>query len=341
MRIARLLLLLSCITICTLPAARAIPVSARSATTLTEASDTIVIGTFHVRSEDQMQSGTAVLDPETGARRYVASVSPSLVLKGPSTQEPHRVSYLVTEELSQYARVTDGTQGMFFLVKQNGDQYAFTNPTYPFLPATLRMATPPSGSALDQVTHVEAEVLNSPQESVQAKRSAALSLGTVHTTYALDELKRVLPSLSSNVRLEAIGVLLSLGDTSEVDTATNALLTQSSDQDTAVLHNLRVGIRDGVKTPDALPQLSKLVQSGDAETRRAAMQALRHINLPASEALFSAGLRDPDQGVRYNAVLGLSEMSGGRNMHPNPMEFHKHEDHYTTYWMAHTAQPKQ
>ncbi len=66
--------------------------------------------------------------------------------------------------------------------------------------------------------------------------------------------------------------------------------------------------------------------------RRAAAHALREIRTDAAKGPLSAALNDSDQMVRYDAVLGLSEINGDFSHAPSVDLFKREERKYLSYW---------
>ena len=85
---------------------------------------------------------------------------------------------------------------------------------------------------------------------------------------------------------------------------------------------------------DAVPTLASLLKSEQVELRRAAAALLGDIATEAVVApLGLVALQDPDQEVRYQAVLGLAAATG-RGGAPALAKYQANEPSYLTAWRA-------
>lgn len=89
----------------------------------------------------------------------------------------------------------------------------------------------------------------------------------------------------------------------------------------------------GVKNPDAVPILVRLMAAPDAETRRGAASALRNFHSSASTDAMIAGLNDTDEIVRYFSVCTLMELNGNPH-YPAVSIFEDDEQSYLDHWKA-------
>lgn len=130
------------------------------------------------------------------------------------------------------------------------------------------------------------------------------------------------------MRMQALGALLARNDITMLDIAENILLhTPTTDE-----HLYLSAALEGIKDVRAIPALNRLLRSGDVRTRLGAASALRQIGGPgAIDALVSA-LEDTDREVRYEAVVGLGEITGQYDWTPSIEVFEKNEQHYLSYW---------
>jgi HEAT repeat protein len=114
--------------------------------------------------------------------------------------------------------------------------------------------------------------------------------------------------------------------------AVDALLHGASNVSDNVTRNLYYAIAEGLKDPDAVPELKQLLGSNDAEIRRAAASALRKTH--SSEAIrpLISALDDPDFDVRFYSVVGLAETTGHLDWQPNIDDFRADEGKYLNHW---------
>ncbi len=119
---------------------------------------------------------------------------------------------------------------------------------------------------------------------------------------------------------------------SALPAAEEALLHPDTNLSPELLHNVRAGIRLGVKDEAAVPSLARILSAGDTEARRAAVEALRNTNSPSAIAALAKALEDADTDVRYVAVIGLAEITGQNEWRPGPDEFAEDDARYLRYW---------
>jgi hypothetical protein len=165
------------------------------------------------------------------------------------------------------------------------------------------------------------------------------ALKSIKTTAGTESLRRATNTLDHPLDVVAALYLLDRGDISGLPLVEHAL--QDSPrleiQDVSVhgefaTANFLMSIRDR----EAIPALTRLMSSPDAETRRGAANALRNTkSVDAVEPLVKA-LYDPDLDVRWMAVMGLAGIagpdSGGNSWYPARDEFQRNEDLYLEHW---------
>ena len=134
------------------------------------------------------------------------------------------------------------------------------------------------------------------------------------------------------IRFDILGALLARGNIVGLQAAESALLSKSPDLPDYVLHNLRVGISEGVTQEEALPVLTNLLEAGEVETRRAAITAIMHVGTKKTVPPLKYALADPDREVRFDAVLGLARVTGQKNWQLNMDMFIENEAKYLTHW---------
>src|SRR5258706_8867159 len=159
-------------------------------------------------------------------------------------------------------------------------------------------------SALDRVASAVAAVLCSPEMSQDRRREAIFVLSDTGGPVAVSALRAGLQDGDQSLRLSAAAALLLLGDVSALPAAEKALLHPNPSLSPEILLNLRGGISIGLKDKAAVPGLARLLNAGDTETRRAAVEALRNTNSPSAIAALSKALKDADTDVRYVGVIG-------------------------------------
>lgn len=310
---------------------KASPIPMLDLTTLTREADLIVVGKVISISE---QSSTSIV--ENGqlipVRRMTALLSISRAVKGVPTATTLRFSFLVPRVPIGYAGVTASQFGMFFLRKTPDEIYAVQNTYYPFVPAAAKKGTA-EGTDLDKVVAEVAQVIIAPEGSPEDRKRAVSMLERVETQGALAALKNAAGSLTPPVQLYAVAALLRRGDTSVLNIAEDALLRPSSQISVDLQRRLAFALKDGVTDPQAIPSLVRLLKASDAQTRRSAAAALRHIGSEDAVAPLSVALQDSDREVRYQAVLGLATITKQVEWGPSIDAFEREERKYLAHWL--------
>jgi len=219
-----------------------------------------------------------------------------------------RVQFLKPDRPVGYPGVAAHEFRVFFL-KNLSSGYRFVSPQFPSVVAD-RSWVKAFTNPLDGVVGAIGAVLDSPTATPAMKVSSVFGLLKVNTTASVECLRRGLQDGDEEVRLSAAAALLDANDLSALDVAEQALTKPSSHASPDVLHNLRVGIAQGIRDTAAVPVLKRLVADRDAETRRAAITAIAHTRSAMVLPLLLASLDDSDFDVRYIASVGLVEITG-------------------------------
>lgn len=319
---------------------------------LVAASDLIVVGRV---------DASARHDQATASQSF--SITVDRVLKGPATPMARRLG--VRLDLSQRGAlgVAGRQYGIFFLRgAARGGVYGAASPFSPVIVASpAPQAGPPtSPNALVNVARELARVLETPaatlidpvtgvQDLVVADAAfqaqhvyyeAAVALGTIPYEAAGAALRAAAASDAMPGRLWAIRcLLLSIGKSAEREDAVlrhlqavaPAMLQPGPDIAFSV-SMLAPAMEGRLRSAKAAPLLARLLGSSEVTVRRSAASALSDIRSPAaSAALAQTALNDPDQDVRYYAVLGLAEASGSGDV-PTMDGFKQTEADYLTHW---------
>jgi HEAT repeat protein len=102
-----------------------------------------------------------------------------------------------------------------------------------------------------------------------------------------------------------------------------------SDQQQQILGDV-IGI--DLKDPEAIPDLTALLDSYSVPIRRGAAQALRRTESPKAINGLIKALEDTDSQVRYWGVVGLAEATGQDEWRPNEETFKPREPDYLSHW---------
>jgi HEAT repeat protein len=250
------------------------------------------------------------------------------LLKG----SPHAQNLLVDFVLPQIPigiqGVVSGQYGLFFLAALQ-NQLRFTDPMHPSLPAVRNLKLPP-GAVQDQVTVALGQVLTATQVPDADLFSALDALGRLKTDLARDTLRQALKSSSGNIHLDVARTLVARNDVAGLGPV-EAALFHPGGLSSNMISNL-AGSLGGLHDPQAVPSLSKLIASSNAETRLGAAIGLRQSQSAAALIPLSRLLEDTDSRIRYYAVVGMGEITRQDEWTPAFDEFQKHEAKYLSYW---------
>ena len=251
-------------------------------------------------------------------------------LKGSTAGTSVTVHFARPEEAVGYRDLADGTVGTFFLT-QEGDVHHFVSPYYPY----VRSRSPQkftASSILERVIEAVAHELESDATSPTAKREAAMVLWGLRSSRAVKALRSGLLSSDSDTALTAAAALLAGGDTAALAAAERVLTSPAPGVSEVTIHNLEAGIREGVRDPASTAVLSRLLQSGGRDTRRAAIGAIRSMRSQVTIDTVVAALDDSDQQVRHAAVMTLAELTGQLEWGPSLPAFALDEGRYIEHW---------
>jgi HEAT repeat protein len=187
------------------------------------------------------------------------------------------------------------------------------------------------GSDLDRVIAEIAHVLTSTRPSTDDKVGAITALERVNTQVAIKALRIAVDSSNINLRLRALAALLKKNDISKLDIAASTLLNEAAVSDQFLYVNLAGALRS-VRNPDAIPVMIRLLESPAPHVRRAATSAIRNSGVDAAISPLAKALHDSDREVRYQAVIGLAEITGQDNWGPSVDLYARDEQRYLGYW---------
>jgi len=228
--------------------------------------------------------------------------------------------------------IVRGQFGIFFF-RQCESGIEILDPYHPqvvALPGGPRAA----GACLDQVTAELAHVVGSPPVPVAARREAVEALTTLRTPAATAALQAATRDRDVGPRVLAIAALLARGDMSWLGPAASILLSHEQGMDPYLVWRLATVIEGRVRNPNAIPTLVRLLHAPDAMVRRAAVGALRNTGDAAAVGALVEALSDSDDGVVYQAVFGLAEITGDLDHGPGAQEEFKgkQKENYVNYW---------
>jgi HEAT repeat protein len=292
--------------------------------------DLIAIGQISSVRELELTS-IEVHGQNVGARRLLAVLDVSRIVKGRSENPTVTLEFFIPQASLGYAGIAVSQFGMFFLRRDAGRGYAVLNPYYPFLVASKNVPVT-EGNALNRVVGEIAQVLLTPGSSSDEQQRALEVLARVETGLAMTAIRVAAQNADMPIRLQAIALLLRRNDISMLNKIEDLLLHPPQSIGEGVLRKLTFAIGDGVKDPEAIPILTRLLVAGDVETRRAGAAALRHTGSNTAVDALSTALQDSDREVRYHAVLGLAIITGQDEWGPSLDLFDREEERYLKHW---------
>jgi hypothetical protein len=298
---------------------------------LTREADLIVIGSVDA-IEDNGPTVKDVAGERVEAERMVVTLNINGLIKGKRDDAVLSFEFLVPSTLLDYVEIKVSQFGMFFLRKTAQGGYAVLNSDYPFIIAPAKVIVA-DGNDLDKVVGVIGLFLTEPKSSVYERRDAVHILSSARTELATRILRQATQDSDETVRLQALCALLGRNDISMLDVAEDTLLHPAANTEEYLLTNLSAALM-GIKDIGAIPTLERLLSSSNSRTRLRAIMTLRQMHSSKGIVSLVAALDDKDQDVRYEAVMGLAELTGQTFGRPAISVFQADEQHYLEHWKA-------
>jgi hypothetical protein len=310
-------------------AASAIIIPALDLTMLTQESSHIVVGRITtVRDVDR--TTIFIQGQPFSARRQIAEIQVARSLKGKITDNVISFQLIQPDVFMGYGSVWADQVGVFFLQRGAGDALIVTSPYYPSVVAALE-APESSGGDLNNVLSEVANVITSPRASAPDKIKAVAVLDRVMAPVATEALRKAAGSSNQNLSIHAIAALLRRNNISKLDTAENILANASAAADPNLLADLAFALYS-VHNPQAIPSLARLLNSNSLQVRRSAAAALRNTGDNAALGHLAKALYDRDKEVRYQAVMGLAEITEQYPWGPAVDLYEGDEQRYLEHW---------
>jgi hypothetical protein len=262
----------------------------------------------------------------------IATLKVEHVLKGQLTGKTVDFGFPVPEEDIGYSPIVTNQFGVFFLRMSEGT-YTIFDPHHPYVVAVPGVALA-AGNPFDQVIAELDAVLESPTAPVEVQREAVytLALPTQGEGVTAALLKGAM-NTDLVVRFDSMSLLLEHNDLTYLDQAADLLLHPPPEIEATLLTNLALGVGAGVRSPSAVPTLSKLLNAPDVQTRRSTARALRLIGTEATVKPLTQALGDSDRRVRYEAISGLAHFAGDKKWDPDMRDYlYKSEEPYLSHW---------
>ena len=319
---------------CLLPLAEGLgaPVPSLDIPDLVAKSDVVAVGTVSVAGD---AGPTSIETPNrtVAARLIAGTIEVDQVLKGPEGLITLQFQYAQPDEPIGFGSVTAGNYRVFFL-KRRGDStdgYIFTSPHHLSVVA-IQGSRVRAASTTEMMLEAVEQVVTSPKASPALRREAIHVLSTAKGSAPRAGLRSALQDPDRVIRLSAAAALLQADDLEGLAVAEVSLLRPELGVDHVLLNNLRAGIALGIKGPAAVPALTRLSASPDAETRRAATRALSRTQSTVATAPLVRALDDGDFEVRLNGARGLAELTGQEEWIPSWDAFRADEARFVAHW---------
>jgi HEAT repeat protein len=249
-------------------------------------------------------------------------------LKGGTESHLLSFGFSIPELPTGFQAATVGEYGVFFFKTQN-NAVSFFDPVHPSLPAVPQSSVPP-GEPLDRVVATIGEVLESNRASTSDQIRVLDALGRLQSERASEILRQALKRTSGELRLRIAITLVAGNDISGLELV-HATLLEPGNTSEGLLRDA-AGCISGLRDPQAIPVLVKLIDSRNAEVRRSAAIALRQTQSSAALEALSHLLDDEDLLTRYYAVVGLGEITHQDEWTPAFEEFQHNERYYLSHW---------
>jgi HEAT repeats len=294
---------------------------------LTDAASFIIVG--------QVIELTPVGKDSQTASEFRMFLTINKVLKGSVRTSSLTVSFARRPDRMAFTRTITPLMYVTVFLKAKADSYVLAESNVEAL-AAVPGGADIQGDALDRVINELGNVLASSASSNQDKIQSVRILSLIDSKAANDALRRTV-SLEGNVRSQVDAALLRHNDISTLRQLEGTLLDRTF-KDSVAIVAISAAIRDGIRSSESVPILIHLASSSsDPDIRGASVHALREIRTPLARNAFSRALNDSDQMVRYDAVMGLSELTGDMTHAPSVASFRHSEKESLTYWKQ---QPK-
>jgi hypothetical protein len=240
------------------------------------------------------------------------------VLKGSLSGTTVEFQFFVPDEFIGFKGLAADSYRMLFLKRSEG-AHEFVSAYHPALVAVP--GPPVVGAGVeDRVFGVIVRVLEAPVPSSD-RIDAIRTLRRVDHPGAIAGLTTLLDDADVAIRLTAAAALLTGGQLVALPIAEHVFLRENQPVDPVLVHNLRVGVSQGIRNASAVASLVRMLTAGNTETRRMASAALAQITSRTAVPPLARALDDADFEVRLNAVRGLAALSGQPRLFPSDETF--------------------
>ena len=306
----------------------AIPIPKLDLPLLTRNSELILVG--RVIGIKEVKRTTIEMGGRTfPAREMAAQLTVDKALKGVPASSVVFFHFVLPGEFLGYGDVSIDQYAVFFL-RNRADTLWVLDAYYPSVVA-YPGAPEAAGGDLDRVVaEVGYALVSSPRP--QDRQVAVYILFDVDTPGSTAALRQVANGKDTDIRLLAMAALLRRNDIAFLDEAVKLLQSDEKNDNREAVKGLAYVIRDGIKSPKAIPALERLLQASDPLARQAAVAALANTRNSKAVAPLAKALQDDDQHVRYEAVFGLGKIAGQPDWRPSFEYFVQEERRFLEHW---------
>ncbi|HET6978986.1 MAG TPA: HEAT repeat domain-containing protein [Pyrinomonadaceae bacterium] len=281
---------------------------------LTNNADLIIIGRINATSNGGRATATLAIDK---------------VVKGEA--ETQTIDFQFSPNApSATARIQPEVFGMFFLKRNEaGGGYRILDPTYPAVIAPANAVLSKEGG-LERTVNVVGQVLLTARTAAD-RQVAVIVLSSARNARATELLRQGATDSDSVVKMQSISALLNRNDIETLSIAEKTLLNPPARTEPYLLDNISAAL-EGIKDPQAIPALQRLLRSSNERTRLGAIMALRQMHVMDAVDGLVIALGDHSREVRYESVIGLSELTRQNEWGPAIGSFEKDEQKYLDHW---------
>jgi hypothetical protein len=264
----------------------------------------------------------------SNAGHATATLGIDKVVKGEA--DARTVDFEFLPNRPTFVRIQPEVFGMFFLKwNEAGGGYRILDPTYPAVIAPANAVLSKEGG-LERTVNIVGQVLLT-SRAAEDRRVAVRVLRGALTARATQLLRQGAKDRDSVVRMQSISALLNRNDIETLAIAERTFLNPPVGTESYLLDNISAAL-EGIKDPQAIPALQRLLRSSNSRTRWGAASALRQMRvMEAVEGLVIA-LGDNNRDVRYEGVIGLAEFTGQYDWAPDTETFASDEQKYLDHW---------
>jgi hypothetical protein len=271
-----------------------------------------------------------------------AEVAVVRTLAGEAATDPLRVFFLVGKVPSRpWGLLARGQTVLLFLRSTEGG-YVPVAPSERPIQAVRSLSAPDAGtSRVERVTNELEQVVLTTDPVVPAREMVRAAVARASLPGNLDLRALSSPPLRDPARRAAwVAIALTEQKIAALDEVRSlfslaAALSDGGETERPsgeALRSLVCEAVSGLRVPAARAGLAGLLHGPNGELARAAAVALRRLHDPAAAPDLLTALDHPDQGVRYQAVMGLAELEPSVDGGPAFELFRKDELRYIERW---------